>query len=172
MKLGIDASLRSSAYCLSENDKIVELFIQQSQEKSYEKLLLENKEAFRKILNYLTKKYKIDHVNLEDLSLGSKSAFLDIISANYWNHRCLLYEFNLDFSVYSPHQWRKIHNIIPNTKKNKEWKEELGKDYLKILTIEKMDENNKKIIFDFCKKNKLKKKTEYDLADSFWITKC
>ena len=172
MKLGIDISLRSSAYCLSENDKIVELFIQQSQEKSYEKLLLENKEAFRKILNYLIKKYKIDHVNLEDLSLGSKSSYLDIISANYWNHRCLLYEFNLDFSVYSPHQWRKIHNIIPKNKKRDQLKNELGKDYLKILAINSLTDENKQIIMNYCYDNKLKKKSEFDLCDSFWLSCC
>ena len=172
IKIGIDQSMRSSAISVLKNNDLIELFIFQPIEKDYYKLLTESSEYYYNLFEKLNKKYEIEIVNIEDLSLNSKSAVKDVIFTNHWLLRLALWKLNINHKVISPAQWRKINEIIPKDKKQKDWKILLGKDYLKILAIQKADKKTIDKVMKFCKDNKLKKKSEHDLIESYWIGRC
>ena len=172
IKIGIDQSMRSSAISVLNNDELIELFIYQPTEKNYYNLLKGSSEYYYNLFEKLNEKYEIEIVNIEDLSLNSKSAVKDVIFTNHWLLRLILWNLDINHKVISPAQWRKINEIIPKDKKQKEWKIELGKDYLKILALKKADKKTIDKVMKFCKDNKLKKKSEHDLIESYWIGRC
>ena len=172
IKIGIDQSMRSSAISVLNNDELIELFIYQPVEKNYYKLLNDSYNFYFNLFTKLKNKYIIEIVNIEDLSLNSKSAVKDVIFTNHWLLRLVLWNLNINHKVISPAQWRKINEIIPKDKKQKEWKIEIGKNYLKELALRKADKKTIDKIMKFCKDNKLKKKSEHDLIESYWIGRC
>lgn len=166
-KLGIDLSLRSTGIVLSDDKKIINCWLYQPTEKCYEQLLLDYREYFEKFFNL---GHVFHCINIEDLSLNSKSSVKDVIAANYWNLRCYIHENHFHYKVFSPSNWRKVQEIIPKDRKQKDLKQELGKDYLKILAVKKLSSDNFETIAKFKEENKLPEKTIYDLADAYWIS--
>lgn len=172
VKIGCDISLRSSGISVVENDKLVECFIFQPIETCYEQLITDSFLFYYDFFIKMNKKYQIECVNIEDLSLGSLSSVKDVIATNYWNIRSILHNLKIDYKIFSPSNWRKINEIVPKDKKQKEYKEELGKNYLKILAMNKLDEKTKDKILKFCCDNNLKKDSHFDLIESYFIGCC
>ena len=112
IKIGIDASLRSTGISILNDDNLIKNYIYQPTEKQYEKLIIETTEFYHDLFNNLIHQYDISKVNLESLSFNSISSTKDIIATCHWNLRCILYELDLDVNIVSPAQWRK-HCRLP-----------------------------------------------------------
>lgn len=169
IKIGIDQSLRSTGISILRDNELIENFIYQPTEKCYEQLITDSINFYCDLFEDLHEKYHIDTINLESLSFNSVSSSKDVIATCHWNLRCILYNMGYQVNIVSPAQWRKFNQIIPKNKKQKELKQEIGKDYLKILAWDKLDVDTQDKIMLFCKKNKLKKKSGWDLTESYWI---
>lgn len=172
VKIGCDISLRSSGISIVENNKLVECFIYQPSEKCYEQLITDSFFFYYDFFKKMNDKYDIEQINIEDLSFNSISSTKDILATNYWNIRVILHNLKIHYQIFSPSNWRKINEIIPKDKKQKIYKEELGKNYLKILAMNKLDEETKEFIMNYCEKNKLKKDSHFDIIESYFIGCC
>ena len=170
VQVGIDLSMRSSAICLSTDEKVYEFFIYQPQEKIYEKLIIENIDFYETLLKHLLTKYNFTKVNIEGLSLNSKSAVLDIICTNHWTFRMILYKLGFEYNTPAPREWRKHFNI-QDGRKIKDLKVEFGVKFWKVITFAKLNKRVEKDILTFCSDNDLIGDSRYDLADSYFISR-
>ena len=176
IKIGIDLSLRSAGISIVDlKNNLLKIYVHQPKaikDESYEDLLINTMIRFKEIFKEISDEYEIDKINLEGLSFNSKSKVRDVIDANFWMLRCLIRELRFKLEIYSPANWRKINSIKDKNIKISKYKEDLGKDYWKLLALGKLNkETHDKIIY-FCEDNNLKSKSEFDIADSYWIGCC
>lgn len=176
--LGIDLSLRSTAFVLSDkNGKIIECKLfktKKTDDICYENLLQQNAKKFKEYLEKLIEKHTIDKIVLESLSFNSKSKIKDVIDAHYWLLKIVIYNLNIELVEVAPREWRKKHNIKPADKKVKELKAELGDNFWKILTVKKLNSPIRKSMDKYIKSiglNKRKNDAEiWDLADAYFVS--
>lgn len=175
-KIGIDLSLRSCGVTVVDACKnLVEIYMHQPKkikDEAYEDLLINNNNRFREILTEIIEKYDIEQINLEGLSFNSLSSTKDVIDGQYWMLRCFIHKLNIPLKIFSPANWRKINKIKDPNIKLKDYKKELGKDYWKILALGKINQVNHDKIIYYCEDNNLKSKSEFDIADAYWIGCC
>lgn len=175
-RIGIDLSLRSAGITVvDERETLVEIYVHQPKklkDEVYEELLINNCNRFKEIIIEIIKKYDVDRINLEGLSFNSLSSTKDLIDAQWWLVRIFIYNLGIKLKIFSPANWRKINKIKDSKIKLKQYKEELGKDYWKILALGKLNQDTHDKIIYYCEDHKLRSKTEFDIADSYWIACC
>ena len=176
VKIGLDISLRGAGITVVDsNNKLLKIYMHQPKQiknESYEELLINNLSRFKEIINEIISEYEVIQINLEGLSFNSLSSTADVIDAQFWMLRCFIFELKIPLKIFSPANWRKLQKIKDPKIKLKEYKAVLGKDYWKLLALGKLDKETHDMIIFYCENNNLKSKSEFDIADSYFIGCC
>ncbi|NOR27654.1 MAG: hypothetical protein GQ540_03885 [Lutibacter sp.] len=182
--IGIDLSLRSSGLvCIDHRKNIVDLKVIKSKPndlksnkklpypvKNDEELLIYNSLEMESFI-YENYGYGLKGIVIEGLAYGGQSGMKDIIQGNFWYCRTFIYDMfkPICIGIVPVTEWRKP--IVPEVKQaKKDLKEKYGKEWVKIVTYNRLPKKAKCVIDKYILDNKLPKKTEYDLADAYFLS--
>jgi len=185
----IDLSLRSTGITImDEAQNLLDCRIVSNLELKNESLIIKNTND---IINFIKEYEDISSIFIEGLSFMGISNSKDLIYGNFWGLRCALHLTFIDKSVnieiIPVTQWRKE---VISKERQQELKETLGKyvikknkkgkevkkfvmpvDWLKEECVRVLPENIRNVFEEYVKRCGFKKKSIYDLTDSFWLNK-